>query len=302
MARSVEERIEKLAARQHGLVTRAQLLRLGIGNGAVQYRRRTRRLRPVQRGVYRIGPLVSAHEREMAAVLACGPEAVVSHRSAAALWGLLALRDDRAPVDVTVQTRGRRRRPGVLVHSSPDLGTDEVASVEAIPTTSPARTVLDVAAVLGSRRLEQVLALAEREGLTDASEVLALARRHPRRPGIHLLRTLIHADARPAMTRSTAEDRFLALIDKVELPRPEANVMVAGHEVDFLWRAERLVVEVDGFAFHASRSRFESDRLKDGRLSTRGYHVIRITWRQIVDEPEAMLVRVAQALTAAGLR
>lgn len=301
MKLDVHTRIGKLAARQHGLVTRAQLLGAGISSRAVDYRIRTRRLQPIQRGVYRLGPIASPVEREMAAVLACGPEAVMSHRSAAAFWGLLP-RGNKAPVHVTVRARHRRRRPGVLVHCSPDLPPEEATKIDRIPVTTPARTVIDLAGTVRPRRLEQALAAAEREGLTSHPEVASLIDRHPRRRGVRTLRALLERDAQPAFTRSDAEESFLSLVEKAQLERPESNVMVAGYEVDFLWRAERLVAEVDGFAFHSSRARFESDRKKDGHLSTRGFRVIRVTWRQLTREPEAVLVRLAQSLTAASLR
>lgn len=301
MKRDAQTRIGELAARQHGLVTRAQLLGAGLSGRTVDYRVRARRLQPVQRGVYRLAPIASPSEREIAGVLACGPEAVVSHRSAAALWGLLP-RGRQAPVHVTVRARHRRRRPGLLVHCSPGLRPEETTKIDRIPVTTPARTVIDLASTVRLRRLEQALAAAEREGLTGHPELASLIDLHPRRRGVRALRALLEKDAQPAFTRSDAEESFLSLVEKAQLERPQSNVMVAGHEVDFLWRAARLVVEVDGFEFHSSRAKFESDRKKDGHLSARGFQVIRVTWRQLRREPEAVLVRVAQSLTAASLR
>jgi very-short-patch-repair endonuclease len=301
MTTQAERTITDLASRQHGLVTRAQLLGAGLGPDAVRYRVRAMRLRPVQRGVYRVGPLISPNAREMAAVLACGPEAVISHRSAAALWRLLPERDASAPVDVTVPAPDRRRRPAILIHRGPGLNADEVTTVDRVPTTVPARTVLDLAGHVGRRDLERALARAARRGLADHSELSALMERHPRRRHVGALRALLRERAGPALTRSEAEERFLALIGKARLPVPEVNAVLAGYEVDFLWRADRLVVEVDGFAFHSSRSAFETDRQRDGHLSSRGLRVMRVTWRQIVDEPEAMLVRLAHSLAAGHL-
>jgi very-short-patch-repair endonuclease len=173
-----------------------------------------------------------------------------------------------------------------------------VTTVLGVPTTTPARTVFDLAAVIGARPLEQALARTEREGLATLDDVWSLMRRHPRRSGARALRALLDQAGGPAMTRSRAEDRFLELIAKSQLPRPETNVDAGGYEVDALWRTERLVVEVDGFAFHSSRERFENDRRRDALLTARGYQVIRVTWRQMVQEPEAMLVRLARALDA----
>jgi len=301
-APGAEERISELAALQHGLVTRTQLVAAGLSSDAVQNRVRAKRLRPVHRGVYQVGPLVSPHAREMAAVLACGPGTVVCHRSAAGLWRLLPARGDSALVEVLVSPRIRRRRPAVRAYRGHGLEADEATTVAGIPITTPSRTVLDLAGAVGSRDLERALARAEREGLTSRGELLSLLDRHSGRPGLAVLRPLLADGAGPAFTRSEPEERLLGLIRKAQLPPPEVNGSVAGYEVDFLWRAERLVVEVDGFAFHSSRDRFESDRRRDGRLAARGYRVMRVTWRQITREPEALLARLAQALALAGVR
>ncbi len=251
----------------------------------------------MQHGVYLVGPLVHPRAREMAAALACGAGAVVSHRSAAVLWQLWPDREG-APIDVTVPLRHRGRRPGLHTHRVRTLPNDEVTKLDAIPITTPARTILDLAAVAPSREVEQAVAQAIRERLNTHAETLGLLERYPRRPGGPLLRALLNSDAAPALTRSEAEDRLLALIRRARLPNPDVNAMLGAHEVDFLWRAQGLVVEVDGFDFHSSRARFESDRRRDADVSALGCRVVRLTWRQITREPEATLVRLAQALTA----
>lgn len=210
--------IETIAGRQHGVVSRQQLLRAGITRDILDHRVATGRLRCVHRGVYQLGPLTSPGARFMAAVLACGAAAVLSGRSAAVLWQVLPPGERDAPVDVAVTRGGRLRR-------------------------------------------------------------------------------LLDGESRAGLTRSEAEERFVALVRKAGLRDPETNVRVAGGvEVDALWRAERLVVEIDGYAFHSSARRFERDRRGDAILVAAGQRVMRITWRQIVEEPEAVLIRVAQAL------
>ncbi|MGH7552236.1 MAG: endonuclease domain-containing protein, partial [Longimicrobiales bacterium] len=154
----------------------------------------------------------------------------------------------------------------------------------------------------GRRELERAFAQAERRNRIDRAKLRSLAARHGSRRGTPLLCGLIEDETGPAWTRSEAEERFLALIRKAELPTPEVNVSIGKCEVDFFWRHERLVVEVDGFAFHSSQRKFESDRRRDARLSASGVRVVRVTWRQVVDEPEAMLVRVAQTLALEGMR
>lgn len=299
---TVEHRISELAAGQHGLITRAQLLGAGLGRDAVKYRVRAGRLRAVQTGVYRVGPVVSAKEREMAAALACGPGAVISHRSAAWLWHLVIGREDGAPVHVTVRSTNRRRRPGVQLHRTGSLEPADVTRIAGIPVTGAARTLLDFAGAATARELEQAVARAERHELTSAEEILQLLAGHSRHRGVPALRALVGPGNEPSLTRSEAEERLLALVRKAQLPSPETNVRIGGMEVDFLWRGERLVVEVDGFAFHSSARRFEQDRSRDSRLAARGLQVIRVTWHQLVNEPEAVLVRFAQALARRGAR
>lgn len=290
----VDRVIAKIAARQHGLITRTQLLAAGVAADAVRWRVRAKRLEPIQRGVYRVGPLVARRARQLAAVLACGRGAVVSHRSAAILWGLCA---DRATVqvDVTVPHADRGRRPGIRAHRVRALRTDEVTELDAIPITTIARTIFDLASVIGSGEMRQIFALATREHDAQRAGLLELIARYPKRPGVSVLRALLD-DESPVLTRSEAEERLLQLIAKAQLPRPEVNAWVESYEADLVWRAQRLVVEVDGFAFHSSRASFESDRRRDATLLARGYRVMRITAHQIMREPEAMLVRLAQAI------
>jgi very-short-patch-repair endonuclease len=207
-----------------------------------------------------------------------------------------------APMDVTVRSTNRRRRPGVRLHRSSDLEPDEVTTVDGIPITTVGRTLLDLAGVAGSRELEQAVARAERHELVSAEELTRLMARHPKHRGVAALRVLVAPNGKPALARSVAEERLMTLVRKAQLPKPETNTRVAGIEVDFLWRAERLVVEVDGFAFHSSAARFEQDRNRDGRLLARGVQVMRVTWRQLTGEPELVLVRIAQALSQRSAR
>jgi len=235
----------------------------------------------------------------MAAVLACGAGAVVSHRTATTLWALLAAGSGPVAVDVTVPAGARPRRPGIRVHRSDGLDPCHVTVVDGVPTTTPARTLLDLAGCAEPRDLERAVARAEREALTERGDLLALLDRYPRSPGGATLRRLLGGPGAPALTRSEAEARFLALIRKAQLPGPAVNAAAEGYEVDFLWREQGVVVEVDGFAFHSSRSRFEADRRRDARFSARGLRVVRVTWNQILEEPEATVVRVAQTLAVA---
>jgi very-short-patch-repair endonuclease len=294
---AVERRIAALARQQHGLVTRAQLLAAGLRPGAVDRRLRGARLRALHRGVYLVGPLALPRTPLMAAVLACGPGALLSHGTAASLWDLVPGRGAGDPLDVAVPG-GDRRRPGIRIHRIGPLAPAERTELDGIPVTTPARTLLDLAGTVAGRELEQAIARGERAGLVTARELAGALSRRRGRPGAAALRLLLDAAHRPALTRSEAEERFLALVRQAGLPAPEVNVRVGPFELDFLWRAAGLAVEVDGFRFHASPAAFERDRRRDARLAARGIQVIRLSWRQVADEGLVTAVQVAQALVA----
>jgi very-short-patch-repair endonuclease len=179
------------------------------------------------------------------------------------------------------------------------LESDERTYVDGIPVTAPARTLIDFASVAYSRELEEAVAIAERQQLVVRAELLSNLARYRGRPGLRALRAVLAADGGPALTRSEAESRFLTLIRKARLPAPEANVMVEGYEIDFLWRAQRIAVEVDGYRYHRSRPQFEKDRRRAAELAAHGIHVIPLTWRQIVDDAVATAVQLGQTLIRA---
>jgi very-short-patch-repair endonuclease len=291
--------IGTLASRQYGVVSTQQLLAAGIGSGAIASRVRRHRLHRLHRGVYAVGhtalvPLA----REMAAVLACGGEgAAISHRSAAVLWGLVP-RDD-GPVDVTVARSGGRRR-GLRIHRSRTLRAEDVRWLQGIPTTSPERTLLDFAETAQDRELERALDEAIVQRLTTHAALVAAVRNAPGRQAAPRLSALLARSDPPALTRSEAEERLLALVRAARLEAPEVNVRVKGHLVDFLWRRHRLIVEIDGYRFHSSRSAFERDRRRDAELAAAGYQVIRVTWRQITEEPYSVVALLSQTLAAAA--
>ena len=283
-----------LAAGQHGVVARSQLIGAGISSATIDRWLGRGRLRTLHAGVYLLGPVAGPRAREMAAVLACGKGAVVSHWSAGAIWGLSAPRPPSDPVDVTVIRRDRRRA-GVRVHRVRSLPADDVAAAEDVPVTSAARTLLDLAGAADVRETERALERYLTLQLDTPSALRAMLRLSPPRRGAARLSELLDGGP-PALTRSEAEERFLHLVRRGRLPVPATNVMAAGYEVDFLWRKHGFVVEIDGHAFHATRRAFESDRRRDAVLAAAGFHVVRVTWRQITDEPEALLVRLGRAL------
>jgi very-short-patch-repair endonuclease/predicted transcriptional regulator of viral defense system len=299
----VDIAISEIAASQHGLVTRAQLLAAGHRANAIHRRVLRGYLRPLQRGVYQVGPVAAPLGRIMAAVLASSggrgaarAGAVVSHHTAAGLRRLQSPKPAAEPVDVLVPGMARGRRPGVRAHRVDRLEADETALLEGIPVTTAARTLLDLAAGITTRELERLVAHADREGLATHAELALLVERHARRRGAAALLRILGAQGGPQLTRSEAESQLLALVRRARLTPPAVNVRVAGYEVDFLWHVERLVVEVDGFAFHSSARAFERDRRRDAALTAAGFRVLRVTWRQIVGEPELLLATLVQAL------
>jgi very-short-patch-repair endonuclease len=251
------------------------------------------------RGVYLVGHRIAPLGAwEIAAVLACGKGAVVSHLSAARLLTLLPYPAQPRPIHVTVCGRQPNARPGIRRHRVRHLDPRDIRTRNRITVTTPARTILDLAGSEPHRVFERALAEAQARRLVTRRHLEAVLERNRRRPGAGVLRAALASEATPAWTRSEAEERFLALIRSAGLPPPEANVRLGPHEVDFLWRTKRLVVEVDGFRFHSSRAAFERDRVRDAELQAHGLRVMRVTWRQIADKPEVMLTRLDRALQA----
>lgn len=256
------------------MVSRGQLLALGFGRGAIADRLHRGSLHLLHRGVYAVGHRAVGHQGHLlAAALATG--GVLSHRSAAALWGLT--RTSPAVLDLTVPTR-RRDLPGLRLHHA-CLPPDERTTRAGIPVTTPPRTLLDLAALLPPERLKRAVAQGEILRLTDALSVPDLLARHPGRRGATTLRAALHQA--PQKTRSELEDRFLSLVARHGLPRPDTNATRSGYELDAVWAAHRLVVELDGRAAHSTRLAFEADRERDRRLAVAGWHVVRVTWRQL---------------------
>jgi Transcriptional regulator, AbiEi antitoxin/Protein of unknown function (DUF559) len=290
--------LARLAARQHGVLTHTQLLDGGIGERAIRYRVRTGRLHRVHRGVYAVGYIsLSPFALAMAGVLACGPGAVLSHRSAGVLWEIIGS-DHRRPIDLTVPGHSRPR--GLNVHRSRTLDPSHVTTHRGIPVTRVVRTLIDLADVLDDLALARAVNEAQIKRLMRLDELSnLLAGTHGRRGAIRLRPFL----EREGPTRSVFEDRFLVFVDRHGLPRPEVNQRVGGYEVDMLWRPQRFVVELDGRSFHERPHAFERDRVKDANLLAAGYAVIRITWRRLNDEPEREAARLRRILaTATGTR
>jgi predicted transcriptional regulator of viral defense system len=289
----VDQRIAALATRQHGVVATRQLAALGLPQRAVSYRAAAGRLHRVHRGVYAVGhPVLTVNGRRMAAVLAAGPGAVVSHASAAALWEIRPTSATR--IDVSVPSAaGRGKRPGLRIHRASNLRGNEITEHQGIRATTPARTLLDLASSLPRRALERALDQAEIRDLYDRRELEAIARVHAGERGARRLQRALDQDGDPALTDSELEELMLGLCAEHDLPRPKSRAWVAGLRVDFLFAASRLVAETDGYRYHRTRRAFERDRERDAILARAGYRTLRFTHRQLTREP---------AMVAATLR
>lgn len=291
-----ERVIRAFAARQHGVVSKRQLLAAGLSPKMIERRCAAGRLIPVHRGVYAVGHASLRREGLwLAAVLAAGPGAALSHRDAATLHGLL---HGNAPrIDVT--TPGQRRVPGVRIHARRVLDAKDMITVQGIPTTTISRTLVDLAEVLPHQRLRKALEEADRAGALDVNDIEdALRRTRGRRGGGHatLVAALEAHDGRETrITRSELEDRFLALLDAHAIPRPQTNANIDGLEVDAYWPDAGLVVELDGYAFHRTRAAFQHDRERTNALTLAGYTVLRFTYGDVMLRAAETAARVTRA-------
>lgn len=281
--------IAELADSQHGVVATYQLIALGMTHDEIRYRARIGRMHRIYRGVYAVGyRTLTPKGHRMAAVLAYGPDAVLSHRSAAAHW-------DIGPgfwkIEVTTP-HSRRSRNGTRAHSSP-LHPEDITIRDGIPVTSVARTILDLAALFRNPdRLTRLIEDADRKELFDLSALDRAMARRSSAPGIRRLNAVLAAYRGAADTRSKLERDFRALVLKAGLPDPQYNVLVEGLTVDVYWPEWKLVVELDGEPYHGNPHAFETDRIRDAILQKADIRVLRVTGKRMDNEPEAVLTDV----------
>lgn len=284
-----------LAKRQHGVVSIRQLTGpLGYSRHAVSRAAAAGRLHRLHRGVYAVGHTrISPHGECLAAVLACGPNALLSHHSAAWLWGLANW--SPAPFHVTTPVH-RRPRPPIRLHHSRVLGVEDRALRENIPLTSVARTLLDLAADLRSERLRRLVERSEELDLFDLDPVESVLGRAAGHPGAAPLRRAVALHGPAPFTRSEFERLFLAAVLDAGLPRPATNFNVAGFELDVYWPAQRFAVELDTYGTHGTHAAFERDRLRQEDLLLVGVGMTRVTDVRFAREPAAVIERVARLL------
>jgi very-short-patch-repair endonuclease/predicted transcriptional regulator of viral defense system len=294
----IDRLISDLAERQHGVTALRQLVEIGVTRKAVEFRLRCARLHRVHRGVYAVGHrLLSADGWRMAAVLAAGPRAVVSHVDAAAIHGLL--QSSRAITEVTLPYRRKPSR-GIRAHYA-RLPPDEITTVRGIPVTTVPRTILDLAAVRRREDVERALHESEVQRLTDPLSLHDLLARYPRRHGSRAVRAIL--TERRTVPKSVLERAFTAFVRRYRLPRPEVNVWLTidrhTYEIDCLWRGPRVIVELDGRAAHDTAKAFESDREKDRRLTVARWQPLRVTWKQLHGAPAQLAADLRTLLVPA---
>ena len=281
-----QTRISMLAERQHGVVSRAQLLQLGLGASAIDRRVHAGTLHVLRRGVYAVGHrALRPRARMVAALLDCGPGAVLSHASAAALWGIRPSAAGR--VDVTVTDR-RRGRPGVRLHHAA-LSPEQITVIDRIAVTTIERTILDLAACVDAGALRYAIEQAEHLQLPDWRVLRELVDAAAGRRGIRALRVIIDEHATGGqVTKSRLERAFQAFLRRhPDLPHPETNARIEGYEVDCVWREARLIVELDS-RLHLGFGKFERDRRRDRVLTAAAWRVVRVTWEHIHGEPRSL--------------
>jgi very-short-patch-repair endonuclease len=290
----VERAIARIAGRQDNVIRRDQLLKAGLGRGQIARRVAAGRMQRLYRSVYLIGPAPpTPMARARAAVGACGPGAVLSHRSAAELFGLLPTTD--GDVHVTVPGRNPGVEPGIRLHRPRALARQYVTSVRGIPVTTVARTIADLAATESPRDVEHAFQEALYRRVVTPGAVAGVLDTEPRRKGAPVIRALLD---NPTMTRSERERALLRLVAQAQLPKPLTNVRLHGYLVDAYWPEQRLVLEFDGWQAHGHRHAFERDRKRDQVMLANGLRAMRVTDRHLVHEPVALVVRIAQALRA----
>jgi hypothetical protein len=299
--RSLEERTRRLIRSQHAAISFKQLLALGWTPAQIKSRVRRGEWSREHRGVYIAGdrallPLA----RHSAALLSLGSRAVLSHRTAAELWGLIRP-EQSAAIHVTLAARSARPRQGVRAHLLARLDRKDLRTRDRLRVTSPARTIIDFAAEAPANELLHAISEAVAHNLTSENELTdALDRLPANHPGAKIIRAILADEPDLINTRSVAERCALPLIIAADLPRPLVNAWIEGELVDLSWPEHKLIVEIDGYQWHKSRQAFENDRRRDAKLTAAGFRVIRVTWEQLTQQSHMVIARIAQALMLAA--
>ncbi len=293
--------IADVADAQQGQATHAQLEALGATPGAIDYRRRSGLLQVTFARVYAIGHRALPRLwREMGAVLACGDDAFVSRHWAAAAWGV------RPPasgdVDITVPDRRSARRAGIRIRRAKRIDPLDVTELEGVPISTPAFALLEIANDLTFEAFERAFDDALIKQVMTPADARDTLERHAGRPGCKRFEELAKPEHGLQITRSWLEQQMKSLVRKGGLPTPALNLRKGRILPDFEWRDEKVIVETDGYGTHGTRRAFEADRARDARLAAEGWLVLRFTWRQLKNQPELVLARLAAVLAIRSQR
>jgi predicted transcriptional regulator of viral defense system len=294
--------VGRLAVAQNGVVTRDQLEALGLNDQAITKRVARGRLHRIHQTVYSLTPgVMTERGKFMAAVLASGPDAVLSHRSAAYLWGLVSSWEE--PIDVTAPNRRGRSPDGVAAHRDGSLQPVDKTTLHGIPCVTVARALLDLAGVAPEWEVGKAVAQAEVLRILERPKMQALLRRSGRRRGVARLRLIldtIHPQTK--RTRSELERRFLRMCERAAVPEPEVNVWLPApdgrrYQADFLWRGSKRIIEADSRRFHDTDSAFVDERKRQQQLELAGWRVSRCTWEEVEREPHRLALTVQGLIT-----
>ena len=285
----------RIAARQKTLVTAEQAEACGLTSDAVSYRLETGRLHVVFRSVYSMGcgelpPLA----RELAALLACGERSFISHRSAGFVWGLLKIPPPE--VEVSVARRCCKSRPGLKVHRIKAIDRAEIRRHEGLWISTPARAVLEMAETASVDEVAEIVNEGQGLRILNPHALETVRRRNRGRRGVATLAEVVGDEDAMTISRSRAERAFLKLMRDARLPRPEVNQRLGRYWPDFMWRRERLIVELDSYQFHGGPAAFHNDREKDLVYRDAGFAVLRPTRDHVIHQPATVLVMVTRAL------
>jgi very-short-patch-repair endonuclease len=286
----------ELAERQHGVIARRQLLALGLTAHAIKHRVSTGRLHPARRGVYAVGrPTLTQRGRWMAAVLACGDDAVLSHSSAAMLWRIRE--GPRSPIELSIPSQSHREGAGLRIHRRRSLQDRDLTTRHGIPVTSPVQTLIDIAPGMDKLGLERAINEADKYDLVHPPELRRELTVRAGEPGVPWLRTVL--DRRTfRLTRAELERRFLPLARETGLPVPLTKQWVNGFEVDFFWPDLGFVVETDGLRYHRTPAEQARDRLRDQAHTAAGMIQLRFTHEQVRYEPGHVLAVLSATVRA----
>ena len=292
-----DQRLAMVADAQQGRISREQLIAIGFTDAMIKARLRSGALRRIHQGVYAVGHMVETpYGDEVAALLACGERAVLSHLTAAFIWEMVPARAN--PVHVTMaRTSGTRSRPGIRIHRSVSMTRADIKRRHGLPVTTPERALLDLADGYEQRLVERAFDEALARRLISPTKIAALLARSRGRRGAALLAALADPGRAAGVTREAAEERMLGIIRASGLPDPERNVAIGPYTVDMLWAGAGVVVEVDSFKWHSGPAAFKRDRRKDAFLAGKSLLVQRVTW-EMMDEPLPLVARLARAIGA----